>query len=300
MIERILAVLDSGSGNDAVVARLKELAGESTSVELVTIVHEPHLDGYLGNTEIYAPLRKRLVDEEAEKAGQLAAKLGSQGVNASFKAVWDWPRGDAIRREAFAANADLVIVTFGVDRHRHIGARDWRFLAECPQPVLVVNSSGSKRYSKVLAAVDPVHAHAKPAELDELIASLGAAVSARTGADLGLVHGFLPLAQYGADLADGMPLPLNDAEEALEESRRKSLAALASKAGVEAAATHLVEGRPEAVLERLVGEGQDCLLVMGALSRGKLADFVIGSTAERMLHRAHCDVLLVKPAGHAA
>lgn len=300
MIERILAVLDSESANEAIVARLRELAGEATSVELLTIVHEPHLDGYLGNTEIYAPLRKRLVDEEAEKAGQLASKLSSLGVNASFKAVWDWPHGDAIRREAFAANADLIIVSFGAGRHRHIGARDWRFLAECPLPVLVVNSTGEKHYRRVLAAVDPVHAHAKPAELDEHIAGLGTAVSERTGASIELVHGFVPLARYGADLGDGMPLPLNDAEKALERSRREALADLARKAGIDAKSTRLVEGQPEAVLEDLVGGDDSCLLVMGALSRGKLADFVIGSTAERVLHHAPCDVLLVKPAGHAA
>jgi nucleotide-binding universal stress UspA family protein len=35
---------------------------------------------------------------------------------------------------------------------------------------------------------------------------------------------------------------------------------------------------------------------MGALARGRLKELVIGSTAERVLHRAHGDVLIVKPA----
>ena len=297
MIERILAVLDSGGGSDAVVARLRELSDESTTAELLTVVHEAHLDGYLGNTEIYAPLRKRLLDEEAAKAKALAAALGGEGLNASFKAVWDWPLGDAIRREAFAINADLIIVSFGTDRHRRLGSRDWRFLAECPLPILVVNRPATQPYRHVVAAVDPAHTHAKPARLDHLIVALAAAVRERTGASLGLMHGFLPLSHYGADIDDGKPLPLNDAERALETSRRDALDALAAEAGIDAGAARLVEGRPEAVLRALVDQGEADLLVMGALSRGKLAELVIGSTAERVLHDAACDVLLVKPAG---
>jgi len=39
---------------------------------------------------------------------------------------------------------------------------------------------------------------------------------------------------------------------------------------------------------------------MGALARGRLAEFLIGSTAERVLHHGRGDVLVIKPPGSVA
>jgi universal stress protein E len=242
-------------------------------------------------------LRQRLLEEESENAAKVALELKNRGIDVSSKAIWDWPRGDAIRREAFAYGADGIILSFGFDKSRHIGAREWRFLAECPLPILVVNGPADGHYAKVVAAVDPVHAHAKPADLDGAIVAAASKVSARTGADLELVHCYVPLSHYGASADSGGYVPLNDAEQALEHSRRQALDRLAAQAGLDPAAAQMIEGDPVHGLEgHIEGTGAD-LVVLGALTRGKLADFIIGSTAERLLHRAGCDLLLIKPPG---
>jgi nucleotide-binding universal stress UspA family protein len=49
------------------------------------------------------------------------------------------------------------------------------------------------------------------------------------------------------------------------------------------------------VLEGLVDRGAADLVIMGGLSRGRLKDFLIGSTAQRLLERSRADVLIVKP-----
>ena len=95
-------------------------------------------------------------------------------------------------------------------------------------------------------------------------------------------------------------MPLNDAEKALEQSRQQALKKLATDAGLDPESTRLIEGDPVKDLEHLVADEDVDMIVMGALSRGKLADFVIGSTAERLLHRAGCDILLVKPTSAAS
>ncbi len=294
-MNKILLVLDSQAANEAAVSRLTELAGESTVVELLTIVHEPNLDGYLGNSKIYEPLRKRLLDEEVEKAAVIEKQIRERGIDVGSKAVWDWPRGDAIRREAFAFGADFIILSFGVDSSRHIGSRGWRFLADCPLPILVVNAPPEQAYSRVVAAVDPVHAHAKPADLDLAIVQAAQTVTSRSGAKLELVHCYVPLARFGASAETGDRVPLNDAEQALETSRHSALDRLAGEVGLDAGETRLVEGDPVGCLEHLVDEKEADLIVMGALSRGRLADLIIGSTAERLLRHANCDILLVKP-----
>lgn len=296
-MNKILVVLGSAAESDAVVARLVDLADTGTVAELLTIVHEPNLDGYLGNTEIYAPLRKRLIDEAAEKAAGFDERVKSKGIDVSSRTIWDWPRGDAIRREASRFGADVIILTYGLGVPRHIGSRDWRFLAECPQPILVVNGDGKAPYAHVVAAVDPVHTHAKPAELDRAIVEAAATVGKRSHGALEIVHCFVPLSHYGSHDEAAERVPLNDAEEALERSRRQGLEQLAAAAGLDAAGhTRLIEGDPVVSLERLAEGGRADLIALGALSRGKLTELIIGSTAERLLHRAHSDLLLVKPA----
>jgi len=294
-MNKFLLVLDSPAENEASVARLIELADASAEVQVLTIVHEPNLDGYLGNTEIYEPLRKRLVDEAADKATGIVERLKNRGINVVSRAVWDWPRGDAIRRAAFEIGADCIILSFGLDSDRRLGSRNWRFLAECPAPILVVNREADEPYQNIIAAVDPLHAHAKPAELDQIIGQVAAAVSEHTGAKLSLVHCYVPLARYGARAEDDDRVPLNDAEQALERSRQQAVDRLASEIGLDSAETRLIEGDPVDDLVRLVDEHKADLIVMGALSRGKLVDLIIGSTAEVLLRRAGCDILLVKP-----
>ena len=49
----------------------------------------------------------------------------------------------------------------------------------------------------------------------------------------------------------------------------------------------MIEGDPVKGLERAVEDLDGDLVVMGALSRGKLADLIVGSTAERLLRWAY-------------
>jgi universal stress protein E len=298
-MKKILLVLSAPPENEAIVARLLEIADQSTSVVVLTIVHESNLDGYLGNSDIYEPLRKRLLEEQADKAEPIVLRLKQSGIDVESKTVWDWPRGDAIRREAFSCGADAIMLSFGLDQDRHLGSREWRFLAECPLPILVVNRHAAKGYARIVAAVDPVHAHAKPAELDSAIVQAASVLRTRTGADLHLVHCFLPLSHYGASASAKDRVPLNDAERALEKSRRNALDKLASEIGLDPTAARLIEGDPVKGLERVVADIGADLVVMGALSRGKLAELIIGSTAERLLRWGGCDILVVKPPGSA-
>lgn len=294
-MNKILVVLGSETGDRAAVERLIELGRGGAESLLLAIVHEAALDGYLGNTEIYARLRKRLVDEKTAEIEAIAKGVAKRRVACAAKAVWAWPRGEAIQREAGAFGADLVVLSFGIEPKRQMSSRDWRFLAECPLPVLVVNRDASEPYRHVVAAVDPVHAHAKPAELDASVVAVAQAVAMRTGAELTLVHAFRPLAHYHVDLEGVERVPLEDAEAFLEASRRQALESLAAQAGLDASVAKLMEGGPEEALARLAERGEADLIVMGALSRGKLADLIIGSTAERVLERPGADILLVKP-----
>jgi universal stress protein E len=49
------------------------------------------------------------------------------------------------------------------------------------------------------------------------------------------------------------------------------------------------------MIKTLVERGEADLIVMGVLARGRVKEWLIGSTAERVLHGVSVDVLAVKP-----
>jgi universal stress protein E len=66
---------------------------------------------------------------------------------------------------------------------------------------------------------------------------------------------------------------------------------------VPASRMRIVEGRPEKELPRLVDELEIDLLITGGISRSRIEQVFIGGTAERLLDRISCDLLVVKPPG---
>jgi nucleotide-binding universal stress UspA family protein len=58
----------------------------------------------------------------------------------------------------------------------------------------------------------------------------------------------------------------------------------------------LEEGRAPGALLRAIGRSEPDLLVLGTRGRGRIGRALLGSVANAVLHRAHCDVLVV-PAG---
>lgn len=279
------------------VRRAEALArAAGAAVEVLGVVYEPHLEGYLGHGEIYAGLRERLVAERRGRAAAVAAGLGADGVRAHAHAVWAHPTSEGVCREAAQSGADLVVIEPGGDSGR-LSHEDWRLISGCPAAVLVVRSGARASYSKIVAGVDPSHEHGKPPQLDLSILRAAKAIGALSGAPVEAVHCFTPLALFVPDSAlDG--IAIGDVERSLEAGRREDLLRLVQQVDLPADAATIVEGRPDVMLSRQADT--DALLVLGNVSRGPIRSLLLGSTAERVLHSAGGDVLIVKPPGAAA
>ena len=103
MFRKILVLVRGADPAQPAVQRAALLAGRTTRVALLDLVHEPMLDSYMGNSAIYEPLRTRVVAERAEQVQQLVAALHERGLDAEGKAVWGHPLDEAVaRRGPFA------------------------------------------------------------------------------------------------------------------------------------------------------------------------------------------------------
>ena len=78
-------------------------------------------------------------------------------------------------------------------------------------------------------------------------------------------------------------------------SRRRLLA---RRHSVPAASCHVIPGDTVHVLPDVARKLKADILVLGAVSRSRLQQPFIGTTAERVIDRVECDLLVVKPAGY--
>ena len=290
MFERIVVLSHGDDPAQPALQRAALCAARTSRVVVLDVVHEPLLDGYAGNTAIYEPLRKRVLAERRQHADALAAAVASHGIPSIGMSIWAARREDALAELARSERVDLVVTTPRDGGRGGLSSSDWRLLATSPAPVLMVRKPDVRQYRNIVAAVDPFHAHAKPAVLDQRILAVAARLQAQTSAALAVLHCYAPPGILVADSrVEAQP-------EDIDAERRRVLAGLLGDAGLPESAGKLVPGAPHAVIQTMADSGEADVIVMGALARGRIHEWLIGNTAERVLHRTRVDVLAVNPA----
>jgi universal stress protein E len=247
-------------------------------------------------------LRARVEEESRLPLAKLCATARKHGVDASCSVEWDYPPHEAVVRRAAAIGAELIVAEC------HQGARtrpwlihltDWELLRTSPLPVLLLRSGKPWRRPRILAAVDPAHAHAKPAALDSRIVAAAAELGGSLKGTLHVMHACHPSivgldAQRAARKASASWSTMSF--EDLQAEERRAFEDFCASTGIAEHRAHLVDGNPATVIPRLAKKLNAGIVVMGALSRSGLGRVFIGNTAERILGALPCDVLVIKPA----
>jgi universal stress protein E len=270
------------------------------SIELYHAISTPvflDLQPLTGTT--LGELRREALELRTRRLEAHAARADARGVAVTCKVQWDYPPHEAIVRRATQSGADLIIAEC------HEGSRlkpwlmhltDWELLRTSQVPVLLLKNTRLYQRPVILAAVDPSHLHAKPAQLDAEILAAGEGLAASLRGSFHTVHANYP-AVFGLTLGD----PAIDSVSlaaSYEEQKRKGAAdfkTFAEKAGIPRARRHLVDGDPVYAIPKAAKAMRAQIVVMGAMSRSGLKRVFIGNTAERVLNSLPCDVLVVKP-----
>jgi universal stress protein E len=227
-----------------------------------------------------------------------AEALRKSGIKVTVSADWDFPAHEAIVRRAIRSKSDLIVA------EPHAGRRlapwllhltDWELLRLSPVPVLLVKSARPYRRPVVVASIDPGHMYSKPAKLDREILQAAGLVSEALRGTLHVMHAYVttPVVAMApdvisADLAGALE------SEALTRARTAFDRALTA-VKVPSARCHLIGRTPADAIQQVARNTHCAIMVMGAVSRAGLKRVFIGNTAERVLDRLACDVLVVKP-----
>jgi universal stress protein E len=295
----LVAIADPTAGLNKAVRRARALAhATGAGIELVNAI--PHVMS-TGSAHAAA---EQFTRYEAEQNGRqlerTANRLRREEIIVNTTVQTGYPIHEAILRQVRRTKADLLIIE--ARKHGFLGRLllsqiDFELIRHCPIPLLIVKGRAAWRSPRILAALDPFHAHDKPSVLDRIIVDAAQAVAAVMRGSVHATHAYRPFASYIS------AVPMSEAAAAALPAREKSYTAAirrefyqaVSRYGIARKKAHLVCGDPTVALPALARSMRAGLVVMGAMSRSGLKRIFIGDTAARVLDALPCDVLVVRP-----
>jgi universal stress protein E len=288
----------------AFVRKAAQLAkAHAARLHLVHIVALPEIAGRTVSPEL-----RRTADEfvRTRREGLKGLAKRVRGVRVDVEVVWDYPASDGLVRAALRRRPALLVAES--QRHRPLSRiwltnTDWELIRNCPCPLWLSKRRRLPARPRVLAALDPMHEHAKPAALDNAI--LSAALDAAGGVARRVIafHSVNPPAPIGIG-GEGVVEAywLERVDEQYQTYRRQAergLRTAVARREIPDANRVIVAGPPVMTLPAAARKQRADVVVMGALSRRGLRRLFIGNTAERVIDELRCDVLIVKPRGFA-
>lgn len=298
-IDRILvAVADPSSGLNKAIRRASAIARQTgASIELFNAIPAAVSTGKLhAATEHFTRLEAA---QNGRRLEQTANRLRREELIVTTKVQTGYAVHEAILREVRNASANLLVI----EAHKHnffarllLTQTDFELIRHCPVPLLIVKRQAAWRRPHVLAALDPFHAHDKPAGLDSDIAAAAHSVAAAVRGSVYAAHVYRSPWAFATDMSVGVAgIEIEQEDKRYRAAVRRYFHETVAQYGIPRNRARLVCGDPAAELPVVARSLRAALIVMGAMSRSALKRVFIGSTAERVLDSLSCDVLVVKP-----
>ena len=219
------------------------------------------------------------------------------GLAVSCEVVWAKPNLAHVLAYVNDFHADLVIKDVqhvsALDRTFH-QPLDWLLLRDCPACLHLVTDARHPKPLKVLAAIDLSHLEELTYGLNERVLELASTLAHVCDAHLHLLN----VSNWSVVGDTHVSVPTQSLEsslgEAVNDAQAEAFDALAERYGVEQKHQHVLTGIPHKVISLFARRNAFDVVVLGTVYRDRL-DRLIGSTAESVLNRTSCSLMIVKP-----
>lgn len=288
-LRKVLVVINPEEERQPALEKCLYLAKQmDMDLRLVASDYTEYLvEGYYFDPVNLPGLRAEYLESRKEKLEALAAPLREQGLRVETESLWSQPGYEGVVADAVHWDADLVIYhptrSQGALSRLILTNEDWALARYLPMPLLLVKDKDWDAQPTILASVDPMHKRAKPDGLDHKLMEHAMGIASALAGTVHAVHSYRQV-----------PLSGTYVKEA-EQTHAASMARLMNDFDVSEANVHLSDESPELTLNRLEKELDTAIIVMGAVSRSRLSEALIGSTTERAVAYLNSDILVIKP-----
>ena len=302
-ISKVLSVIDPTVEDQPGMRRAAWLAKHcGAELELLVCYYNEYLSGdRLFDSPSLEKARSEVIANQEKHLEELAEPLRKDGVIVTTTATWDHPLYEGIVRRAVASGADIVVK----DTHHHSAVTralltntDWNLIRTCPIPLWLVKSHDLADPPIIVAAIDPMHQHDKPAALDDEILQLSKLIGDNVSGDVHAFHSYDPRIAVATATANAyipVSLPFDEIEQQMHEDHEKRFNEITTFHGLDDDHSHLVAGLTHEELPAIAENLKADVVVMGAVARNRWKRLFIGATAERTLEHLPCDLLIIKP-----
>lgn len=241
-------------------------------------------------------IKKEIVRNREVWLRNLIRDEGLSAASISIEVVWTEDIAEWV--EENAADSDLVIKSVHKSHTLIHKPLDWELIRSCPQPLLLVGGWKGKRRKKkaksendVIATVDLRSEDTKHRKLNFQVLDAASRFAQIRGGRLHCVA----VVEYSEVLSD---LEMIDPRKVRKEAVAASsdfLAALLEPYDIAKTRIHRPAGKVGHMVAATVRKTGAGLVVVGSAARRGLGAALLGNSAEKILERSPCDVLVVHP-----
>ena len=305
----VLAVCDGGHGDATTLDLAADIVRDSGGRLMVMgLVERPSGLARLAKHTGIDPdeILRHLIADEQQRLQSLVSTLS---VPFAIEVCGGKPFLEIIR-DVIAEDRDLVIKAAeawaGAPRSLFTST-DQHLLRKCPAPVWLHMPDTPRAARAVLAAVDvDLDAASQPETLQGLnrhVLETAAKTAQLTGATMHIVHAWTAPGEGMMWMWSNAPDPQREVDAYLQsifDQSRASIDRLVSDLALEPAGLrrHSIRGAAREIIPNQVRDRNIDILVMGSIARTGIPGFIIGNTAEDVLNRVECSVVIVKPPGY--
>lgn len=307
----VLAVCDGGRGDTTTLSLAADIVRDSGGRLMVMgLIERPSDLSRLAKHARIDPedIIQRLMAEERQRLQLLVSELS---VPHEIEVCSGKPFLEIIR-DVIVAGRDLVIKAAeawaGAPRNLFTST-DQHLLRKCPAPVWLHMPQTPRPARAVLAAVDvDLEAASQPETLQALnrhVVETAAKTAQLTGATMHVFHAWSAPGEGMMWMWSNAPDPKLEVDAYLQsvfDQSRANIDQLVRGLAVPPAhlRKHSIRGAARDVIPDKVAELGIDILVMGSIARTGIPGFIIGNTAEDILNRIECSVVIVKPPGYVS
>lgn len=295
--ERLLVVIDPEHEQQPALQRAIWLARRTGALlHLLQVEYHPSLDRGLIDNRLLSQAREAVLQQRQEELDKQVDALRGEGLTVEVDVRWHKHRYEEILARVAVLLPDIVFKSTHPSNALSrllLSNTSWQLIRHCSAPLWLVHET-EWRGERLCAALDPLHSADKPAALDHQLIRQSMSLAQDLGLEAHYLHCQAPMPRslmFDATVAEEYE---NYAQSCAQE-HRDAFSKLLGQYPIEQPFSHLIEGFTEDVLPRFVRKHNIDLLLMGAVSRGHLDTLLIGHTAERVLERVECDLLVIKP-----
>lgn len=296
-INHILVVLDSEHPEQIALDKALWLAGRvDADITLLTAVYEPYAGENASlDEETRVRIRDARTDATQRWVDSFLPELESRGLRGRSEVHWQKHLHNAVIESMRHTDFDLVIK--GTAPHslmdRIFTHTDWNLMRHCPAPVMLVKSPQPWQHNRVLASVDATSNDEGHRTINDNILQYAEHLADHFETDLHLVNAYPQIAIAFAMVPE-VSAP-DDIQKYITEQHELACEQLARRYNIAEDHIHIAEGETLDVVTQIAKETAADLLVVGSVGRTGIAGVLIGNTAEQLVDKVPCDILVIKP-----